>query len=30
MANLQAYLRNLSVTYWSRAFTPVVLDRPQR
>jgi len=30
MANLQAHLRNLSATYWSRPFTPFALNQPGR
>lgn len=30
MANLQAHLRNQCATYWSRPFTPLALDQPQR
>lgn len=30
MANLQAHLHNLCGTYWSRPFTPFVLDQPAR
>jgi serine phosphatase RsbU (regulator of sigma subunit)/predicted enzyme related to lactoylglutathione lyase len=30
MANLQAHVRNLCATYWSRPFTPFALDQPQR
>jgi serine phosphatase RsbU (regulator of sigma subunit) len=30
MANLQAHLRNQCAIYWSRPFTPFVLDQPQR
>lgn len=30
MANLQAHLRNLCATYWSRPFTPLSLEQPQR
>lgn len=30
MANLQAHLHNLCGTYWSRPFTPFVLEQPAR
>lgn len=30
MANLQAHLHNQCATYWSRPFTPFVLEQPQR
>jgi serine phosphatase RsbU (regulator of sigma subunit)/predicted enzyme related to lactoylglutathione lyase len=30
MANLQAHLRNQCATYWSRPFTPFVLEQPER
>jgi serine phosphatase RsbU (regulator of sigma subunit)/predicted enzyme related to lactoylglutathione lyase len=30
MANLQAHLRNQCATYWSRPFTPFVLEQPGR
>lgn len=30
MSNLQAHLRNLCATYWSRPFTPFALEQPQR
>ncbi len=30
MANLQAHMRNQCGTYWSRPFTPFVLDQPKR
>jgi len=30
MANLQAHMRNLCTTYWSRPFTPFALDQPGR
>jgi phosphoserine phosphatase RsbU/P len=30
MANLQAHLRNLCATYWSRPYTPFALDQPAR
>ena len=30
MANLQAHLRNQCSTYWTRPFTPLALEQPQR
>lgn len=30
MANLQAHLHNQRASYWSRPFTPFVLDQPER
>lgn len=30
MSNLQAHLRNLCASYWSRPFTPFALEQPQR
>src|SRR5215469_1972972 len=30
MANLQAHLHNQCTTYWSRPYTPFVLDQPER
>ncbi len=30
MANLQAHLHNQCATYWTRPFTPFVLEQPQR
>jgi serine phosphatase RsbU (regulator of sigma subunit)/catechol 2,3-dioxygenase-like lactoylglutathione lyase family enzyme len=30
MSNLQAHMRNLCATYWSRPYTPLALEQPER